>query len=66
MVAKKQMELKSYQAKLKLEYKSIKESNLMDNNLKTIVIDAMGGDHGPKVTVQAAINATKNKDVILY
>ena len=37
----------------------------MDNNLKTIVIDAMGGDHGPKVTVQAAINATKNKDVII-
>ena len=37
----------------------------MDNNLKTIAIDAMGGDHGPKVTVQAAINATKNKDVMI-
>ena len=37
----------------------------MDKNLKTIVIDAMGGDHGPKVTVQAAINATKNKDVMI-
>lgn len=37
----------------------------MNKNLKTIVIDAMGGDYGPKVTVEAAINATKNKDIII-
>ncbi|MFL2665172.1 MAG: phosphate acyltransferase PlsX [Dehalococcoidia bacterium] len=37
----------------------------MSKNLKTIVIDAMGGDHGPKVTVEAAINATKNKDLAI-
>ena len=28
----------------------------------TIVIDAMGGDHGPHVTVPAALNALKEDD----
>ena len=37
----------------------------MDNskNLNIIALDAMGGDHGPVVTVPAAVEATKKKDL---
>ena len=37
----------------------------MDNskNLNVIALDAMGGDYGPEVTVPAAVEATKKKDL---
>ena len=37
----------------------------MDNskNLNIIALDAMGGDYGPEVTVPAAVEATKKKDL---
>ena len=34
-----------------------------NKNLNIIALDAMGGDYGPEVTVPAAVEATKKKDL---
>ena len=34
-----------------------------NKNITSIALDAMGGDHGPKVTIPAALKAIKNHEV---
>ena len=34
-----------------------------NKNITSIALDAMGGDHGPKVMIPAALNAINNGEV---
>ena len=34
-----------------------------NKNITSIALDAMGGDHGPKVTIPAALKAISNVEV---